>query len=66
MIKTPHVDWFALAPELFLLGAAGLALMAAVLFPRRWRRDFGALAAALGFAGAFVFAILIYVQTPEP
>jgi NADH-quinone oxidoreductase subunit N len=65
VIKTPHVDWFALAPELFLLGAAGLALMAAVLLPRRWRRDFGALAAALGFAGAFVFAILIYIHTPE-
>jgi NADH-quinone oxidoreductase subunit N len=65
VIKTPHVDWFALAPELFLLGAAGLALMAAVLLPRRWRRDFGALVAALGFAGAFVFAILIYIHTPE-
>jgi NADH-quinone oxidoreductase subunit N len=65
VIQTPHVDWFALAPELFLLGAAGLALMAAVLLPRQWRRDFGALAAALGFAGAFVFAILIYVHTPE-
>jgi NADH-quinone oxidoreductase subunit N len=65
MIKTPHVDWFALAPELFLLGAAGVALMAAVLLPRRIRRDVGALAATAGFAGAFVFAILIYIHTPE-
>jgi NADH-quinone oxidoreductase subunit N len=65
VIKTPHVDWFALAPELFLLGAAGVALMAAVLLPRRIRRDVGALAATAGFTGAFVYAILIYVHTPE-
>src|SRR5919204_6420616 len=65
MIPTPHVDWFALAPELFLLGAMGLALMGAVLLPRAIRRDFGALCALVGFAGAFVYAILIYVHTPE-
>ena len=65
MIPRPHVDWFALAPELFLLGAMGFALMGAVLLPRRFRRDFGALAAAVGFAGALVFAILIYVHTPD-
>src|SRR5262249_19800543 len=65
VIKTPHVDWFALAPELFLLGAAGVALMAAVLLPRRIRRDVGALAATAGFTGAFVDAILVYVHTPE-
>jgi NADH-quinone oxidoreductase subunit N len=65
MIPTPHVDWFALAPELFLLGAAGVALMGAVLLPRRTRRDFGAVAAAVGFVGAFVYAILVYVHTPD-
>jgi len=65
MIQTPHIDWFALAPELFLLGAAAFALMAAVLLPRYTRRDFGVLAAALGFAGAFVYAVVIYVHTPE-
>ena len=42
MIQTPHVDWFALSPVLFLLGAGGVALMAAVLLPRRIRRDVGA------------------------
>src|SRR5438067_1622730 len=65
MIPRPHVDWFALAPELMLLGAMGFALMGAVLLPRENRRDFGALAAALGFAGAFVFAIVVYVHTPD-
>src|SRR5437762_4454408 len=65
MIPRPHVDWFALAPELVLLGAMGFALMGAVLLPRENRRDFCALAAALGFAGAFVYAIVIYVHTPD-
>jgi NADH-quinone oxidoreductase subunit N len=65
VIPRPHVDWFALAPELMLLGAMGFALMGAVLLPRVNRRDFGALAAALGFAGAFVYAIVVYVHTPD-
>ena len=65
MIPRPDVDWFALAPELMLLGAMGFALMGAVLLPRENRRDFGALAAGLGFAGAFVYAIVIYVHTPD-
>jgi NADH-quinone oxidoreductase subunit N len=66
VIPRPHVDWFALAPELMLLGAMGFALMGAVLLPKENRRDFGALAAALGFAGAFVYAVVVYVHTPEP
>jgi NADH-quinone oxidoreductase subunit N len=66
VIPRPHVDWFALAPELMLLGAMGFALMGAVLVPKENRRDFGALAAALGFAGAFVYAVVVYVHTPEP
>jgi len=65
VIPQPHVDWFALAPELMLLGAMGFALLGAVLLPRANRRDFGALAAAIGFAGAFVYAIVIYIHTPE-
>jgi NADH-quinone oxidoreductase subunit N len=66
VIPRPHVDWLALAPELSLLGASALALMAAVLLPRSWRRDFGASVAALGFAGAFGFAVVVYVRSPEP
>jgi NADH-quinone oxidoreductase subunit N len=65
MIPRPHVEWFALAPELILLGTSGLALMGAVLLPRASRRDFGALMAALGFAGAFVYAVVIYVHSPD-
>jgi NADH-quinone oxidoreductase subunit N len=65
MIPRPHVEWFALAPELILLGASALALMGAVLLPRASRRDFGALVAALGFAGAFAYAVVIYVHSPD-
>jgi NADH-quinone oxidoreductase subunit N len=65
LIPRPHVDWFALAPELTLLGASGFALLAAVLIPRPNRRDFGALAAALGFAFAFVWAVVVYVHSPD-
>ncbi len=65
MIPRPHVDWFALAPELMLLGASGLALLAAVLIPRANRRDYAALMVALGFVGAFVYAIVVYVHSPD-
>jgi NADH-quinone oxidoreductase subunit N len=65
MIPTPHVDWFALSPELVLLGATGFALLGAVLIPRAGRRDFAALAAGLGFAFAFVFAVAVYVHSPD-
>ena len=34
MIPTPHVDWFALAPELVMLGASAIALISAVVVPR--------------------------------
>jgi NADH-quinone oxidoreductase subunit N len=65
MIARPHVDWFALAPELMMLGASAFALMGAVLLPRPNRRDYGALAALLGFAGAFVYGVVVYLHTPD-
>ena len=34
VIDTPNVDWLALSPTLALLGASGVALLAAVLVPR--------------------------------
>jgi NADH-quinone oxidoreductase subunit N len=60
VIQTPHVDWFALSPSLALLAAAGVAMLAAVIVPRRWVRVVGAVSAALGFAGAGVAAALLY------
>jgi NADH-quinone oxidoreductase subunit N len=65
LIPTPHVDWFALAPELVMLGASAFALLGAVLIPRPNRRDYGALAALIGFAGAFVYAVVVYLHTPD-
>jgi NADH-quinone oxidoreductase subunit N len=61
----PPVDWFALTPELVLLGASGLALFAAVLGPRWLRTPIAAFICALGFAGAFVAAIVLYAQSED-
>jgi NADH-quinone oxidoreductase subunit N len=63
MIETPSVDWFALAPELAMLAAAGVALLGAVLVPRRWIRPIAASACTLGFAGGFVAAALLFRET---
>ena len=66
MIETPSVDWAALSPELVLLAAAGVALLGAVIVPRDWIRPFGAAACALGFAGAFVAAALLFWKSGTP
>src|ERR687887_667985 len=60
VIPRPHVDWFALSPELALLGVASLALMAAVLIPARARKPVAAAITALGYAGAGVAAGFLY------
>jgi NADH-quinone oxidoreductase subunit N len=66
VIDKPTVDWFALSPELALLGAAGVALLGAVIFPRSWIRPMSAIVCALGFAGAFVAAALLYWKSGNP
>ena len=66
MIPRPHVDWLALSPVLLMTGAAMAALLGAVLVPRPNRRDFGALAAAFGFAAAFAYAVVVYVHSADP
>ncbi len=65
MIRTPHVDWFALSPELALLGAGGIALMAAVLVPRSIRKPLAAIVCALGFLGAIVLAAILYSHSAD-
>jgi NADH-quinone oxidoreductase subunit N len=64
-IQTPPIDWFALATILTLLGASGVALLSAVLVPRRFRRTFAAAVSALGFAGGIVAAVWLYVDSPH-
>jgi NADH-quinone oxidoreductase subunit N len=63
MIQRPHIDWFALAPVNALLAAAAIALLAAVLVPRRARRTTAATVCALGYAVAFGFAVALYVRS---
>jgi NADH-quinone oxidoreductase subunit N len=63
VIHTPHVDWFAISTILVLLGASGIALLAAVLVPRRWRHGFAGSVAALGCLGGVVTSIWLYVDS---
>jgi NADH-quinone oxidoreductase subunit N len=63
-IARPPIDWFALSPELILLGVAGICLMVAVLVPQAAKRPTAAIVTAGGFVGAFVAAILLYDKTP--
>jgi NADH-quinone oxidoreductase subunit N len=65
VIVKPHIDWFALAPVLSLIGTAGLLLMVAVLAPRRIRKQAAALLAFGGFVTAMVFAIVLGVESPH-
>jgi NADH-quinone oxidoreductase subunit N len=63
VIPRPHVDWFALAPVNALLLATGIVLLAAVLTPRSWRKNFSAAVCAVGYAVALGFAIALYVRS---
>jgi NADH-quinone oxidoreductase subunit N len=63
VIHRPPVDWFALSPALALLGAAGIALLAAVLVPRGARKAVAAGVTGAGYAGGLVAAIWLYVDS---
>ena len=65
MIVKPHVDWFALAPSLALLGASGLLLMVAVFVPpaAAARRRPRSLAFA-GFVASGIWAAFLDDRSP--
>jgi NADH-quinone oxidoreductase subunit N len=65
-LETPSVDWFALSPELTLLAAAAIAMLAAVFVPPPLRRPVAAITCAAGFLGAFVAAALVYGWSADP
>jgi NADH-quinone oxidoreductase subunit N len=65
VIPTPHVDWFLLSPTLVLLGASAVALLAAVLIPRAWRKPVSAFVCAAGFAGMGVVAAIVFADSPD-
>ncbi len=66
MISTPHVDWFALAPTLSLLGASGIALLGAVLVPRAAVRAFSVAVTGAGFVVSAVFAAFLFDRSADP
>ena len=66
MIVKPHVDWFALAPSLALLAAAGLLLMVAVFVPRKPRAAVAASVAFAGFMASLAWAVLLDDKSPRP
>ncbi|HVM18041.1 MAG TPA: NADH-quinone oxidoreductase subunit N [Gaiellaceae bacterium] len=61
-MRTPDLDWLALSPTLWLLGASCVALLAAVFLPRGTRRAGGAVVCGAGFAGALALAAILYVD----
>jgi NADH-quinone oxidoreductase subunit N len=65
VIQKPHVDWFALAPTLALLGASGLLLMVAVTVPARARRPVSAFLAFAGFVAAGIWAAFLDDRSPN-
>jgi NADH-quinone oxidoreductase subunit N len=66
MIDAPNVDWLALAPTLALLGASGVALLAAVAVPEWLRRTASAVVAFAGFVVAAVLAGVVLDTSPTP
>jgi NADH-quinone oxidoreductase subunit N len=66
VIDTPSVDWLALSPTLALLGASGIALLAAVLVPSWMRKTVAAVAVFAGFVVAAVFTGIVFADTPQP
>jgi NADH-quinone oxidoreductase subunit N len=65
VIHKPHVDWFALAPTLALLGASGLLLMVAVFVGATARKPVAAFVAFAGFVASLVFAIVLDDRSPH-
>jgi NADH-quinone oxidoreductase subunit N len=60
MIDTPNVDWLALSPTLALLGAAGVALLGAVLVPRAALRAFSVAVTGVGFVVSAVLSAIVF------
>ncbi len=65
-IPTPHVDWFAISPELVLLGGAAICLLAAVLLRGPLRKPAGAVVCFGSYVGAFAAAAFLYDRSPAP
>jgi NADH-quinone oxidoreductase subunit N len=64
-VTTPPIDWYALSPILALLGAACVALLAAVLVPERLRQAVAAGVTAAGYVVAIVLGVLLYIDSAD-
>jgi NADH-quinone oxidoreductase subunit N len=65
MIDTPTVDWIALSPTIALLGAAGVALLSALL-PAWMRKAVAGAAVVIGFVLAAVLAGWVFDESTTP
>lgn len=65
MIDTPSVDWLALSPTIALLGAAGVALLAALL-PAWMQKGVAGVAALAGFVVAAALAGYVFAESASP
>jgi NADH-quinone oxidoreductase subunit N len=65
VIRTPSIDWLALAPELSLVAATVAALTAAVLVPARFRKQVAWASCAAGYAAALTAAAVLYDRSPH-
>ncbi len=59
-VRTPTIQWDAIAPELVLLGGAALALLLACVLRGRVARDVAAVVGIGSFVGAALAAILLW------
>jgi NADH-quinone oxidoreductase subunit N len=65
VINKPHVDWFALAPVLALIGVSGVLLLVAVLVPKNARKPVAAILAFAAFVGSCALAVLLYDRSAQ-
>ncbi len=65
MIKTPAIDWLALAPSLALLAATIATLLSAVLVPERLRKNVSWALCLAGYAGAFATAAVLFDRSAD-
>jgi NADH-quinone oxidoreductase subunit N len=64
-LNTPPIDWFGLSPILTLIGTGFVALLCAVLVPRRARRIVAAGISIAGFTAGIVLAVWLYIDSAD-
>jgi NADH-quinone oxidoreductase subunit N len=65
LIKTPTIDWLALAPSLALAGATTIGLLVAVLVPARARKQVAWFVCLAGYASALGTAALLFDRSGQ-